>query len=412
MTWLLTRLASSSSNRRARAAKSWDLYIDAVTARLRKKKGVSAKDRRSLKAKLARLHATELGRIEEAITEYRALVEDDPADEDAVSALDKLLRSENRRDDLRWLFELRATEGPEDQRAGILTEWASLEQDAFGEAPRAADLYRRVLAVDPQSEIARARCRSCSLPRANPPRRPRSSKPTANRLTGEARASRELDLGDIYLDHLGRPEQALSCAARALSTVPHSARSIQMLDRLMAMPQTRAAAAALLESEYEGVNDARQARASARRAPRDDHRARTTPRALPHPRRNRGAPALFCRPRLRRRFARTRRISRRARHLGSRRAARRQRRAPRRSRRGLPNHPARNADLPATAVVELCERAAVLHDEKLGDPEAATPYLERILQQRPGDERAFARLKQILTSAEKWGNSSRSTRTP
>ena len=54
-------------------------------------------------------------------------------------------------------------------------------------------------------------------------------------------------------------------------------------------------------------------------------------------------------------------------------------------------------------MVELCERAAVLHDEKLGDPEAATPYLERILERRPGDERAFARLKQILTSAEKWG---------
>src|SRR5262249_50049544 len=35
--------------------------------------------------------------------------------------------------------------------------------------------------------------------------------------------------------------------------------------------------------------------------------------------------------------------------------------------------------------------------------EAATPYLERILDKRPGDERAFGRLKQILTSSEKWG---------
>ena len=41
--------------------------------------------------------------------------------------------------------------------------------------------------------------------------------------------------------------------------------------------------------------------------------------------------------------------------------------------------------------------------EKLGDPEAATPYLERVLVERPDDEVAFARLKQILTGQEKWG---------
>src|SRR5262249_26245776 len=58
----------------SRAAKSWDLYLDAVTTRLRKKKGVSNKDRRNLRGKLARLHATELGRLDDAISEYRALV--------------------------------------------------------------------------------------------------------------------------------------------------------------------------------------------------------------------------------------------------------------------------------------------------------------------------------------------------
>jgi len=138
----------------SRAAKNWDRYLEAVTARLRKKKGLSAKDRRSLRAKLARLQATELGRIDDAISDYRALVEEDPSDEAAVSALDKLLRSEDRREQLRWLFELRATHGPEDERAAILTEWASLEQDVFNEPGRAAQLYARVLKVDPGSQLA------------------------------------------------------------------------------------------------------------------------------------------------------------------------------------------------------------------------------------------------------------------
>ena len=125
-----------------------------MTTRLKKKKGVSNKDRRTLKAKLARLQATELGRVDDAIGEYRALVEEDPADEAAVAALDKLLRSDDRRDDLRWLFDLRATKGPEAARAAILTEWASLEQDVFNEPSRATDLYKRVLEVDPDNDLA------------------------------------------------------------------------------------------------------------------------------------------------------------------------------------------------------------------------------------------------------------------
>ncbi len=59
--------------------------------------------------------------------------------------------------------------------------------------------------------------------------------------------------------------------------------------------------------------------------------------------------------------------------------------------------------LPEEVEVELCERAASLHDEQLGDPEGAMPYLERVLAVDPNNHRAFGRLKQILTSAERWG---------
>src|SRR5690606_32459519 len=52
---------------------------------------------------------------------------------------------------------------------------------------------------------------------------------------------------------------------------------------------------------------------------------------------------------------------------------------------------------------ELCERAAGLHEDKLGDPLGATPYLEKVLATNPGNERAFGRLKDILTAAERWG---------
>jgi len=387
----------------SRAAKSWDPYLEAVTTRLKKKKGLSNNDRRTLKAKLARIEATELGRVEDAIAEYRALVEEDPADEMAVGALDKLLRSDDRRDELRWLFELRATKGPEGSRAAILTEWASLEQDVFNEPARATELYKRVLEVDPDNDLAARTLPRLLLAAGNAEEAAEVIEAHRERTQGQARAERELDLADIYLDQLSRPGQALATAARALKTVPHFSRAIAMIDRLLAIPETRAKAAELLEAEYAGTSDAkRQAQAlgvllettaePARRlelyktlAEIEEHQLSAAGRAfdvvlkglLEFP----GELALWDRANVL--------AARAARPIDLAEAYRT----------ALRTH----SNLVTSTEIELCERAAVLHDEKLGDSEAATPYLERILERRPGDEHAFNRLKQILTSAEKWG---------
>ena len=58
--------------------------------------------------------------------------------------------------------------------------------------------------------------------------------------------------------------------------------------------------------------------------------------------------------------------------------------------------------LPEALEVELSERAARLHEDRLGDPIGATPYLERVLTLSPSNEAAFQRLKDILTAAERW----------
>jgi tetratricopeptide (TPR) repeat protein len=52
--------------------------------------------------------------------------------------------------------------------------------------------------------------------------------------------------------------------------------------------------------------------------------------------------------------------------------------------------------------VELSERAAHLLDEKLGEPDAAIPFLQRVLARRPDDATSFARLKQLFTARERW----------
>src|SRR5262249_39185 len=58
--------------------------------------------------------------------------------------------------------------------------------------------------------------------------------------------------------------------------------------------------------------------------------------------------------------------------------------------------------LPEAVEVDLSERIATLYDEMLGEIDHARPYLERMLARDPTNERAFARLKQILTTRERW----------
>src|SRR6185369_5311921 len=66
--------------------------------------------------------------------------------------------------------------------------------------------------------------------------------------------------------------------------------------------------------------------------------------------------------------------------------------------------PTGETGLPPHVELDLAERAATLYEEKLGDLDKAKPYLERILGREPANERAFARLKQILMTREQWAD--------
>ena len=92
---------------RAKAAGSWQTFVDALESRLNNEPQMSSSLKRSLALRLAQVYGAELGRTDDAIKTYRALVEQDPTDQEVISTLDGLLRAASRHDDLRWLFELR-----------------------------------------------------------------------------------------------------------------------------------------------------------------------------------------------------------------------------------------------------------------------------------------------------------------
>ncbi|MDP9034341.1 MAG: hypothetical protein M3O50_06010, partial [Myxococcota bacterium] len=111
----------------ARADGQWAAFVETLNARLsalepvpdgtragKKKKrnrenGDVGKrhEIRQLRAKLAEVYALEMGRVDEAVATYRALVSEDDGDDRAIQTLDRILREADRPDDLRWLFDLR-----------------------------------------------------------------------------------------------------------------------------------------------------------------------------------------------------------------------------------------------------------------------------------------------------------------
>ncbi len=393
----------------ARAAGSWGPFVEAVEARLKRKgkKGLDNAARRALRMKLAEVYARELDKIDESVAAYRDLVELDPADEETVKKLDEILRANGKKEDLRWLFQLRADQVPGEARAEILEEWAGLEEEVFSDRAAAIELLRKVVDLAPRRAGA---LRSLSRLLAASGDHAAAAEIVARHRDvsdGVHRARREVDLAGLYLDHLDRPADALEACARALEVAPHDADAIRLLASLLAKPETRTRAAMVLEAEYAATGDSRREAEALRillEAETDSGKRLAHHLRLADVEQHKlSAPGNAFEVVLRAlneqpadlalwdRAASLSQVSGRPTDLAE--AYRTHLAAARRS---------DGPGLPEGVEIALCERAASLHDEQLGDPEGATPYLVRVLAIQPTNARAFSRLKAILTAAERW----------
>jgi tetratricopeptide (TPR) repeat protein len=419
-----------SLEKAARAAGQWAGFAETVSARLvvlegsvpsalegtrssgkkKKKKdregdsGGRREELRVLRARLAEVYAREMGRVEEAVQTYRSLVEEDDGDELAIQTLDRILREANRRDDLRWLFELRVERSNTAAKLELLSEWAMLEEDAFGAPDRAVELYRRMLQVVPHHGPAlRALAR---LLRAQGDAAGAAEVIALDRdqREGGERAAREIDLAKLYVDPLKRYSEALAACERAQELLPNDGRIVEVVEQLLPVPETRARAASILEGAYEQLGDSRrQAEVLevliATTAARDDRLALYAKLSEVHERNLDDANAAFdvmaraagefpAELPLWDRLTALSATTGHAQELVDAIAAV----VPPDGPTGLPEH----------VELDLAERAATLFDERLGDVDRARPYLERMLARQPDNERAFHRLKQILTTREQW----------
>jgi tetratricopeptide (TPR) repeat protein len=243
----------------ARASGQWEGFVEAIRTRLatfetstsagrpkKKKKrdenggsGRSSEARRVLRSKLAQVLGREMARVDDAIEAYRALIEEDDSDESAVQSLDRLLRETDRTDDLRWLFELRVERANTALKIDLLSEWALLEEEAFGSPERAIALYKRLLQVLPHHGAAlRALAR---LLRSHGDALGAAEVLAVDRdqREGAERASREIEIGKLYAEALGKHDEALAACERALQLSPNDPRAIAVVEQLLPIAETR-----------------------------------------------------------------------------------------------------------------------------------------------------------------------------
>jgi tetratricopeptide (TPR) repeat protein len=382
----------------ARAAGAWPVFVEALEERAKK---VKKKKRRPFELKLAEVYTRELSRVDDAVAIYKALLETDASDGEASTALEAILRREGRRDDLRWLLGLRVeSAASDDARVSVLGDWAALEEEVFEEPARAAELYARVLEYAPGDARSLRALPRLLLAAGDAAAAAKVLEKHRERVTDDERVGVEVKLAELYIERLDRPSDALEAAVRVLGLSAHDSRAISVLRRLLLHEATRERAAEVLADEYAETGDARQeaealaAMLASAKVPADRRMLYAKLCGVHEEKLQSSSAALDVLLRAVREFPSDLELWHRAESLAA--AANRPTDLADLFREAL------RAELPPEIELELCEQAARLHEERLGDPVGASPYLERVLIRDPGNERAFTRLKQILTGAERW----------
>lgn len=395
--------ALDALERRAKSTQAWPAFIEAMQTRLATD-DVFVTERRALRVKLAEVSATQLGRMDDAIQAYRALLEEDSGDDMALAALDRILRQDpERRDDLRWVFERRIERASGDAKLATMSELALLEEESFGSPGNAAKVHERILEEWPSHGPSLRALSRLLLAAGDAEGASRVLERDRDGREGAERVSREVELARMYLGPLKKPTEALAACRRALELSPNDAVVVSVVEELLPVAETRSQAAVLLDECYAAAgayakqsdvlmvliataaSKADQQRLLLRLADVKDKLGDRAGAFEVLARACAEAPSdLELWDRLAVLANKTHRTQAFVDALVV----------------AVP--PTGDTGLPLSVELDLAERAATLYDEGLGDVDKATPYLDRILARDPANERAFARLKQILTTRERW----------
>ncbi len=230
---------------------------DDVVSRLEDEREVETRAVVSAKARVM----ASAERFDEAAHVYEALIESF-ADERDVRAFVDLVESNKvlswRHAKRSWLFEWRA--GRAEDPIGVLSHWARVEEQEFGDVPAALALLERARGLDAKRpeiyrEMARLKLESDDADGAL-----QALAELRAALSPDPATDEELSMAELLSERLGRPLEALPLLREVLRAAPSSARARELAFALCRQPATAVGAAELLESASLAADAAEQQR--------------------------------------------------------------------------------------------------------------------------------------------------------
>ena len=341
-----------------------------------------------------------------AATAYREVLAEAGLDETrtraAVSAFEGLLAV--RTDDAtvadrRWLCQWRVDHAPEGEKLHALVAWAETEETRLSDLPAALELHKKVLAIDPENAESLGAVSRLALATGDVQGAIDALVTRRDRSDGEARTRLDLEIATILLDRTERLAEALVSVGSVLESAPNDDAALALASRLLAMPQTRAPAAQMLEKTFDVADDAVRVRILdcllGDRAAPAERRQDWYERLLDLlENQGRDGDAYEAVLRAAAEMPGVASLWDRAEGLA------RARKAPD----GVAKlfHEALATPMEREDALELGKRAVAFYEEWFEDSDRVVGILERILEIDPNESWAFDRLKLLFDAAERW----------
>ncbi|MFZ5897456.1 MAG: tetratricopeptide repeat protein [Myxococcota bacterium] len=203
----------------------------------------------------ARALGTLPDRADEAAQLFRGLIESarDSADSEIEAFAEFLKRNPARKDDVRWLFRFRAQHSAD--AVSVLLDWARCEEQELGDPAAARKIYERVTALDPEQTEAWTELARLQAAGGDPSGALASLEALHSRVEGDVRSGIDLRIAGLMIDSLGRASEALQLVRPLIEKTPSDLDVLRIVHRALALPETRAEAAQLLEQAAEAFDD-------------------------------------------------------------------------------------------------------------------------------------------------------------
>jgi tetratricopeptide (TPR) repeat protein len=210
-----------------------------------------------LRLRLGRVHIEQMGNVDEALAEYRAVTETQPDNLDALRALERLYLQTERHSELLEIYARRsALADTAEESREIALEIAQLHETKLNDRPAAIESYQAVLMHDPLDQRALAALDRLYRETAD---WQRYAEIIERRLELDVGESEMLDLkfrlAEAQRQHLGQTDNALSTYREVLTLSPAHEGARAALEGWLDDPVLRGAAAQVLEAIYLVLSD-------------------------------------------------------------------------------------------------------------------------------------------------------------